>query len=39
MRTVEDAVRLLVAGEGGPLRHEVEFVLAESLGREYILRY
>ena len=35
VRTVEEAVRLLVAGEGGPLRHEVEFVLAESLGREY----
>ena len=31
--TVEEAVRLLVAG--GPLRHEVEFVLAEFLGREY----
>ncbi|MCU7786891.1 ATP-binding protein [Pyrobaculum sp. 3827-6] len=35
VKTAEDAVRLLVAGEGGPLRHEVEFVLAESLGREY----
>ena len=26
---------LVVAGEGGPLRHEVEFVLAEALGGEY----
>jgi len=35
VKTVEEAVRLLVAGEGGPLRHEVEFVLAEALGGEY----
>jgi hypothetical protein len=35
VKTVEEAVRLLVAGEGGPLRHEVEFVLAETLGGEY----
>jgi AAA+ ATPase superfamily predicted ATPase len=35
VKTVGEAVRLLVAGEGGPLRHEVEFVLAEALGGEY----
>ncbi|MEM3996036.1 MAG: ATP-binding protein [Pyrobaculum sp.] len=35
IRAVEDAVRLLVAGEGGPLKTEPEVVLAESLGREY----
>lgn len=35
IRTVEDVVRTLVAGEGGPLKSEPEAVLAESLGGEY----
>ncbi|WP_148682365.1 AAA family ATPase [Pyrobaculum neutrophilum] len=35
VRTAEEAVRALVAGEGAPLRDEVERVLAESLGGQY----
>ncbi|WP_258871778.1 ATP-binding protein [Pyrobaculum aerophilum] len=35
VKTAEEAVEKLVTGVGAPLRHEVENVLAESLGREY----
>lgn len=35
VKTMEEAVEKLVVGVGAPLRHEVENVLAESLGREY----